>query len=677
MKKLLVLIPALALVYMGVFGQDIKFETSVISNSVALHPMIFDVEKDGKNDIVVIDDYVDIEGNDALNTKTVVWFSGQGKTGGEGFKETTIAEMNYRSCGKAHADLDNDGYIDIIGREDSDGDDMNETGNIFWLKNPYGSKKYTGGPWQKLNVGFSTYAKDIVIADFNKDGKADIIARGVDGFVRVYVQAPKEKWTIIKIEAPHHDGTDVADIDQDGDPDIVINGLWYETPADIFKGEWKKHDYASRWYKQKTGQKGAWFDNNTKVAVKDVDGDTFPDIFISNAENTGYAICWYKNPGADFSQEWKEYVIGYMNFAHTLHVEDMDNDGDQDVVTGELIIWNSPNPEGSHPVAVFRNKGNNFQWEKQVISDKACYGGTVGDIDNDGDLDIVAPRNWNKSPLYLWRNQTNEKLDVSKIRISEVVEQGMPSFRIETPGATYIYDRAGGGFLSMIDEGGKDWISFKKGNFPPPGNAASEYRGIPNLGIGGDDQGGGHPGFDKCETEIVGPNVIETTTKTGNWKFRWAFYNDHAKFTMVKKNPDVPYWFLYEGTPAGKYDPEKMYWGNSLDGRREDFPDLLDNTGIYNNVNWVYVGQKGYPRVLYLRQVQPDDKVDLFSYMGNTQGGSKKSPDGMVCFGFGRGHGTKRILEDENLEFVIGFIGQEIKSAADNNYVTSNIESVR
>jgi hypothetical protein len=366
-----------------------------------------------------------------------------------------------------------------------------------------------------------------------------------------------------------------------------------------------------------------------------------------------------------------------MNFAHTLHVEDMDNDGDEDVVTGELIIWNSPNPEGYHPVAVFRNKGNNFEWEKQVISDKACYGGTVGDIDNDGDMDVVAPRNWNKSPLYLWRNETNEKLDLSKIKISEVMEQGMPSFKIETPAATYIYDRAGGGFISMIDKDGKDWISFKKGNFPPPGNAASEYRGIPNLGIGGDDQGGGHPGFDKCKTEIVGTNVIETTTKTGNWKFRWAFYNDHAKFTMVKKHPDMPYWFLYEGTPAGKYDPEKMYWGNNLDGKREDFPDLLDNTGIYNNVNWVYVGQKGYPRVLYLRQIQPDDKVDLFSYMGNTPGGSRKSPDGMVCFGFGRGHGTKRILEDENQEFVIGFIDQEIKSPTDNQHVTTNIESVR
>ena len=147
----------------------------------------------------------------------------------------------------------------------------------------------------------------------------------------------------------------------------------------------------------------------------------------------------------------------------------------------------------------------------------------------------------------------------------------------------------------------------------------------------GEDADAGHPGFDKCETKIVAPNVIETTTKTGNWKFRWAFYDSHAKLTMVKTLPSLPYWFLYEGTPAGKYDPELMYWGNNIDGKRVDFPDLLENTGIYKNMNWVYVGQKSYPRIIYFRQIHPDEKTDLFSYMGNTPGGSKKSPDGMVC----------------------------------------------
>jgi hypothetical protein len=146
---------------------------------------------------------------------------------------------------------------------------------------------------------------------------------------------------------------------------------------------------------------------------------------------------------------------------------------------------------------------------------------------------------------------------------------------------------------------------------------------------------------------------------------------------MVKICPGIPYWFLYEGTPAGKYDPERMYWGNNLDGKRIDFPDLLENTGEYNNLNWVYFGQKDYSRILYIRQLQPDEKTDLFSYMGNTPGGCKKSPDGMVCFGFGRQHNTTPVLTEANLEFIIGFIDKEITDPSDNQFVSTIMESER
>ncbi|MFO7671104.1 MAG: VCBS repeat-containing protein [Bacteroidales bacterium] len=674
MKNSVIIILACSLFPMALSGQGVRFETSVVTNSVALHPMIFDVQKDGKNDIVVVDDYIDPEGNDALNVKTIAWFSDQGKAGGEGYRRHVIAEINYRSCDIASADIDGDGYIDIVGRYDTDGDDMNETGNIFWLKNPYGTKTDHPGPWQKADIGFSTYAKDLVSTDFDNDGKTDIVARGVDGLLRVYMQTSPTKWRVIEIQAPHHDGTDVADIDQDGDPDIVINGLWYETPSDLYHGEWTRHDYAPRWYNQKTGLNGKWFDNNTKVAVSDMDDDGWPDIFISNAENTGYAICWYRNPGEGFDSVWDEHVIGYINYAHTLRIADMDNDGDKDIVTGELIIYNSPHPEGYHPVALFLNRGDNLEWEKQVISERGCYGGTVGDMDNDGDMDIVAPRNWNRSPLYLWRNLTSEKLDFSAIKITDIVEQDIQGFKIETPSATYIYDRAGGGFMSMMDQNGRDWIGFKKEDYPGPGNAASRYRGIPNLGIGGEDADAGHPGFDRCITKVIAPNVIETTTKSGLWKFRWAFYDTYAKLTMVKTLPGMPYWFLYEGTPAGSYDPGKMYWGNNLDGRRKDFPDLLENTGIFNNYNWLYVGQEGYPRILFFRQLRPDEQADLFSYMGNTRGGSDRSPDGMVCFGFGRAHHTTPVLQGNNQEFIIGFVDMEVKTAADHKNVSTYIE---
>lgn len=146
---------------------------------------------------------------------------------------------------------------------------------------------------------------------------------------------------------------------------------------------------------------------------------------------------------------------------------------------------------------------------------------------------------------------------------------------------------------------------------------------------------------------------------------------------MVKAIPGSSYWFLYEGTPAGKYDPENMYWGNNIDGKRTDFPDLLMNTGIYRNMNWAYAGQNDYPCILYFRQINCDEKTDLFSYMGNTTGGSRKSPDGMVCFGFGRAHGTKPLLQGENQEFIVGFIDKEIVNPDDHQFAGMIIEGVK
>lgn len=39
-------------------------------DSVALHPQIVDVNKDGLNDLVIVSNYVDAKGDDATNIKT-------------------------------------------------------------------------------------------------------------------------------------------------------------------------------------------------------------------------------------------------------------------------------------------------------------------------------------------------------------------------------------------------------------------------------------------------------------------------------------------------------------------------------------------------------------------------------------------------------------------------------
>ena len=68
---------------------------------------------------------------------------------------------------------------------------------------------------------------------------------------------------------------------------------------------------------------------------------------------------------------------------------------------------------------------------------------------------------------------------IASVTVHDDTDQGRPCFRVETASATYYFQKESGGFSSIVDKNGNDWISFK-----PDQNSGSagEYRGLPNLG---------------------------------------------------------------------------------------------------------------------------------------------------------------------------------------------------
>jgi hypothetical protein len=79
----------------------------------------------------------------------------------------------------------------------------------------------------------------------------------------------------------------------------------------------------------------------------------------------------------------------------------MNNDGFLDIVAGKL-----EREDGAilapFPLYVFLNNVNNH-WVRVEVSNFGIYSAVLGDIGNDGVLDIVGSRSYWKGPLQIWR----------------------------------------------------------------------------------------------------------------------------------------------------------------------------------------------------------------------------------------------------------------------------------
>lgn len=250
------------------------------------------------------------------------------------------------------------------------------------------------------------------------------------------------------------------------------------------------------------------------------------------------------------------------------------------------------------------------------------------------------------------------------VEIDEVSLHGRPHLRIQTARATWFYDRAGGGFSSLRDAQGQDWIGFSPTPLNQyPASAAAGYRGLPNLlhGKSNPEAGAGHPGFDRCSSEVVGPALIRTTTTSGVWCWTWEFSERSAVFTMERASPDHPWWFLYEGTIAGRYAPFTHYWGSDASGFSRETPDHNARQAFRGVWRWAYFGDDDSPWVLVLAQLGNDTATSVFSYMGSDAAGLR-AKDGMTVFGFGR-DGLVPLLWGSGRRFCVGFVPTPSRSA--------------
>lgn len=287
------------------------------------------------------------------------------------------------------ADINNDGRLDVLGlAHPGEWKQANATTEIYWYENPAPGGDPATDAWTPHHIGsVPAFIKDLALADFNGDGKVDLVAITFEGNrLHVFRQDSPTTWTKVQDFAiPNlHEGLDAGDITGNGLPDVATNGYWVENPGADLTGAWTVRSIDEKWH----NQTGDWSRNATKVFCRDITGDGRAEVFVSHSERAGYPVSWYRAEDPR-KGPWIEHVITDKLVAvHTLQVFDFDGDGRYDVLTGMNKSRASTLGATTFPAVVFRNRADNLAWEEILLTDDGIYNGQVGDLQGDGRLDI-------------------------------------------------------------------------------------------------------------------------------------------------------------------------------------------------------------------------------------------------------------------------------------------------